>query len=241
MEQKNCGKWHNPLTEHFVAFTEEALRENTLSIETKYIIFNIYLHKVIQIKLSSVYLGIHTEQIGRLSFLFSMKLRVLYSNSCLCMVNKQGSAVPVYAKLFMKTSNEKKKICKANILHYRWQQRDHFSCDGAGILVHVNQKILHSSCERKLLGIIIAYKNLTISHSPVLRNKQKNIYFLFFQVCLLSPRESKAQIEVNRPAVPLYMFLPSESLPDHLLGCYHQPCFETGLYFNVFEFLAKWK
>lgn len=28
------------------------------------------------------------------------------------MVNKQGSAVPVYAKLLMKTSNEKKKFAR---------------------------------------------------------------------------------------------------------------------------------
>lgn len=54
-------------------------------------------------------------------------------------------------------------------------------CDAAGVLVHINQKILHYSRGIKLLGIIIAYINLTSYHSPVLR-KQKP-YFLFSQVC----------------------------------------------------------
>lgn len=67
-------------------------------------------------------------------------------------------------------------------------------CDAAGVLVHVNQKILHYSCGIGLLGIIIAYINLTSYHSPILR-KQKT-YFLFSQVfsqhILVLPRESEA-------------------------------------------------
>lgn len=47
-------------------------------------------------------------------------------------------------------------------------------CDADGILVHVNQKILHY----KLLGITIAYINLTSYHSSILRKQKALLPFL---------------------------------------------------------------
>lgn len=51
-------------------------------------------------------------------------------------------------------------------------------CDADGVLVHVNQKILHYSCGIKLLGITIAYINLTSYHSPILRKQKALLPFL---------------------------------------------------------------
>lgn len=92
----------------FVAFIDKDPREDTFYWEKRtafsiYTCIKLFRQSCLLFNLSG---HIHTEGIvrteqGSMPFLFSMKLVAPYSNSCLCTVNKQGSKVPVYAKLFM--------------------------------------------------------------------------------------------------------------------------------------------